>query len=126
MLQKVWGKPRTTSIFYSACVYLIGQIQRACPIYPRIRRYLDNLRLMMNSVLTHPRQPLTGDLKMHFRFGARIFTAASNLTPKWTTRVPTFCTNLGYTTVIVDEISVAMLEGESGKGIHRNLQANGK
>ena len=24
----------------------------------------------------HPRQPLTGDLKMHFRFDARIFKAA--------------------------------------------------
>ena len=28
---------------------------------------------------THPRQPLTGDLKMHFRFGARIFTAARSV-----------------------------------------------
>ena len=37
-----------------------------------------------------------------------------------------FCTNLGYTTVIVDKIFVARLEGESGKGIHRNVQANGK
>ena len=43
-----------------------------------------------------PRQPLTGDLKMHFRFGARIFNTASNLTSKWTACVPTFSGNLGY------------------------------
>ena len=77
-------------------------------------------------MLYHPRQPLMGDLKMHFRFGARVFTAASNLGLKWTPCVPTFGANSGYTTAIVDKFFVARLEGESGKGIHRNLQNNGK
>ena len=37
---------------------------------------------VLRSFQLHPRQPLTGDLKMYFRFGARIFTAASNLSSK--------------------------------------------
>ena len=51
----------------------------------------------------HPRQPLTGDLKMHFRFGARIFNAASNLTSKWT---PVFLLLAGIL-VIIDKCFVA-------------------
>ena len=62
---------------------------------------------------------------MHFRFGERIFTAASNLRSKWT---PVFTLlvriwDIGQSLLI--KRFVARLEGESGKGIHRNLQANG-
>ena len=80
-------------------------------------------------MIFHPRQPLTGDLKMHFRFGARIFTAASNLRSKWT---PVFTLlariwDIGQSLQsLLTKYFVARLEGESGKGMHRNLQANGK
>ena len=74
----------------------------------------------------HPRQPLTGDLKMHFRFGARIFTAASNLTSKWTPVFPLLARIWDIRQSLLIKFFVVRLQGESGKGIHRNLQANGK
>ena len=87
-----------------------------------IKRILARIRTLAaaakssNSYCTvHPRQPLTGDLKMHFRFGARIFTAASNLRSKWT---PVFTLlariwDIGQSLLI--KFFVARLEGESGK-----------
>ena len=69
-----------------------------------------------------PRQPLTGDLKMLFRFGARIFNTASNLTSKWT---PVFLLLAGIL-VIIDKFLWLEWGNKSGKGIHKNLQAKSK
>ena len=74
----------------------------------------------------HPRQPLMDDLKMHFRFGARIFTAASNLRSKWTPVSPLLARIWDTRQSLLINFFVARLEGECGKGIHRNLKANSK
>ena len=70
----------------------------------------------------HPRQPLTGDLKMHFRFGVRMFYAASNLTSKWT---PCSYFRREFRLLLTNFFVVGM-EKQSGKGIHKNLQTNSK
>ena len=53
-------------------------------------------------LLCHPRQPLTGDLKMHFPFWLENFHLSYKFEIEVSPCVPTFGSNLEYTTAIID------------------------